>query len=540
MAIRRLSSVLSLLALACACALGQIPGIGGKSEQPTGPPGHLANARVTMETFLKAMNAGDDSLARETMDLGAIPAVIRATEGNRLGTAMWDAMNRTEWIVVLDIPDDAEGGPYVWHSYGDAGSIVIAMQSDGAWRFTAATVASIDAIRASVADQKVVEGLTEVQLLQADPALWLKQKYPASWQDGTFLRVPLWQFASTLILLLAAFAAGFLIRLLTSLLVRSSLHIDEEIASKKKISALGRSLGLLVNVALVGSGLPYLDLPFFVTSPVLFVLKVLTAVAWLWLLSTAWDVVVALVASKAGKKSKSAKNVIVPIASKFGRFFIFIGVLVFFISQLGYDVTALLAGLGIGGLVFALAAKDSIENLFGSITILTEMPFGVGDWVKIGDISGDVEEINLRSTRIRTFQDSLVTLPNSRMISSHVENFGMRRRRRIKTILGLSYDTPPAKLAEFCERVRQMLFDDEHIWNDKRYVYFNHFGDSTLNIMLYCFVIAETWQLELEYRDAVLRKVMEIAQEMGVEFAYPTRTLIIPGGSDDLRKLPAV
>ena len=108
----------------------------------------------------------------------------------------------------------------------------------------------------------------------------------------------------------------------------------------------------------------------------------------------------------------------------------------------------------------------------------------------------------------------------------------MRRRRRIKTTLGISYNTPPAKVAEFCERVRQMLLDDERIWNDKRYVYLNDFGESTLNVMLYCFLIAETWQLEPEYRDDILRKIMLIASDMGVEFAYPTITLLGPAAGE--------
>ena len=547
MAIRRQISVLTTLLLVSAPAFGQLPDTGGDEPAPSALPAGLENPRATFNTFFAGMSEAspDMAMARSTMDLSAISGVRRVQEGNRLAAAMLDVINRSKWVVMEEVPDQEDGPPYTFFAYdGDKYAITISKGADGAWRFTSETVSQIDSIYNFVhaegwnlKENPAGETLRAVDQIQANPSGWLSQKFPSNWQTTHFLGAKVWQIVAALILIAVAFIAGALIRLITRWIVRSSLKVDEEIASKKKIGSLGRGLSLIVNVVLIGAGLPFLDFPPFLLTPTLFALKVANAIGWLWVFYIVWDIFVAFAASKAAKKSKSAKNVIVPIASKFGRFFIFIGVLVFFIAQLGYDVTALLAGLGIGGLVFALAAKDSVENLFGSITILMEMPFGVGDWVKIGDIDGDVEAINLRSTRIRTFQDSLITLPNSRMITSHVENFGMRRRRRIKTTLGLSYDTPPAKVAEFCERVRQMLLDDERIWNDKRYVYFNDFGESTLNVMLYCFLIAETWQLELEYRDDVLRKIMLIAEDMGVEFAYPTLTLLGPGG--EAPKIPA-
>lgn len=537
MAFRRLACVLSALFIVSAAAFGQLPGIGGGEEPDQTAPDHLANPQATMATFLVAM--GDEKISRalETLDLSGL-GVTRGQEGEQLAFRLLEVMNKTELIDVRAITDATGGAPYTWHDFGATGSIVIAKQPDGAWRFTSATVASINDIWQSTKDLDTIAGLSEIDLFLTDKPTWLKHKFPAGWPEREVFGASLWQIVSGLILIAVAFLAGVVIRLITRWLVRSSFKVNEEIASKKKIGSLGRGISLVANVALIGIGLPFLDLPPFLLTPILFALKIANAVGWLWVFNIVWDVFVAVVASRAGEKAKSAKKVIVPIASKFGRFFIFIGVVVFFVSQLGYNVGALMAGLGIGGLVFALAAKDSVENLFGSITILMEMPFGVGDWVKIGDIDGNVESINLRSTRIRTFQDSLITLPNSRMITSHVENFGMRRRRRIKTTLGLAYDTPPEKIAEFCERVRQMLLDDERIWNDKRYVYFNNFGDSTLDVMLYCFIIAETWQLELEYRDEILREVLVIAKETGVEFAFPTRRIVFASGSDDASKLP--
>lgn len=497
-------------------------------------PDSLKSARATMETFLSAMNSGNAAEARSTLDLTGFGTILQESEGDRLAAALWDVINRTQYVELDKLPVRETGEPYVFYRYnGGEYSITIAPQEDGAWRFTSETVSQIDAMFAYVREQgwdvktdpTTGQSLREVDLMQANPSLWLKQRVPDSWHR-TYMGIELYNFLGVLALFAVAFVAGFAIRWITKLIVRSSLHIDEEIADKRQIKSLGRALSLNVNVAMIGFGLPFLELPYYVTSPTLFVLKLLNAFAWFWLLGVVWDVFVAVVARRASERSRSTHKVVVPVVSKFGRFIIFVGVLIFFVAGLGYDVRALLAGLGIGGLVFALAAKDSVENLFGSVTILMEMPFGVGDWVKIGDIDGEVEEINLRSTRIRTFADSLITMPNSRMITSHVENFGARRHRRLSTTLGIAYDTPPKTIEEFCARLRKMLAEDPNVWNEKRFVYFNNLGDSTLNVMLYCFIIAPTWQLELEYRDAVLRKVLAIAEEMGVEFAFPTRKII--------------
>ena len=540
MVLKRAAALALMVAVCASLVFAQLGG--QSSPQPTVPDG-LKSPQATMLTFLTAMNNGDSAGARSTLDLSQINGIQQAAEGDRLSASLWDIINRTEYVQIDQLPDNPSGKPYVFHRYdGDRYAIVIDKGVDGPWRFSSETVAQIDQMFSFVReagwevkeDPSTGKKLVEVDLLQANPSQWLREKVPQNLR-GTFLGIGIYNYLAALALVVIGFIAGALIRLITRLIVRSSLHIEEEIADKKQLRRIGRALSLIVNVALVGFGIPFLTLPFYVTNPALFLLKALNALGWLWLLSVCWDVFVAVAARRAGESSEATHKVVVPVASKFGRFFIFGGVLVFFVSQLGYNISALMAGLGIGGLVFALAAKDSVENLFGSITILMEMPFGVGDWVKIGDIDGTVEQINLRSTRIRTFQDSLITMPNSRMITSHVENFGARRRRRIKTTLGIAYDTPPAKIDAFCTRLRDMMYEHPGVWNESRYVYFNNLGESTLDVLVYCFLEAPTYEDELKYRDDLLRKILEIAAEMGVEFAFPTRTLHIASEPADTK-----
>ena len=540
MVARRLTAVWVTIVALASLGFAQVPDLsGGEPEAPTVPES-LASPRATMGTFLVAMNEGNAALARSTLDLSGLDGIVRNQEGDRLAAALWDVINRTRYVVLERIPDAPSGDAYEFARYDDRYAIVIARQSDGAWRFSSETVAQIDEVFSYVREQgwdvkrdPTGRRLQSVDLMRANPALWLREQMPPSLLQP-YLGVELYNYLGILALLVVAFVAGLLIRLLTYVVVKSTLRLEEEVVDKKKRKSIGRSFSLVVNVALIGAGLPYLELPIWFFNPFLWVLKLLSAIGWYWFLSTLWDVFVAVVAHRAGERRRSTQRVVVPVVGKFGRFFIAIGVIVFFIAQFGYNVSALLAGLGIGGLVFALAAKDSVENLFGSITILMEMPFGVGDWVRIGEIDGTVEEINLRSTRIRTFEDSLITMPNSRMITSHVENYGARRRRRLKTTLGITYDTPPAKVEAFCERIGEMLKEHPKIWDDKRFVFFNDYGASTLDVMLYCFIEAPTWDEELEIRDEVLRRVLVIAEEMGVEFAFPTTTMRIAGDSSKL------
>ena len=161
------------------------------------------------------------------------------------------------------------------------------------------------------------------------------------------------------------------------------------------------------------------------------------------------------------------------------------------------DLWGLVAGIGIGSIAVGFAARDSIENLFGTFTVLLDKPFQVGDWILVGDLEGTVEDVGFRSTRIRTFYNSLISVPNRTFISSNVDNMGQRRYRRIREMLGLTYDTPPEKIEAFCEGVRRIIATHPYTRKDYYHVYFNGFGPSSLDVLLYCFVETPDWSTEL-------------------------------------------
>ncbi|MFI4883390.1 MAG: mechanosensitive ion channel family protein, partial [Phycisphaerales bacterium JB064] len=199
--------------------------------------------------------------------------------------------------------------------------------------------------------------------------------------------------------------------------------------------------------------------------------------------------------------------------------------LVYVAHAMDYEVLPLLTGLGIGGLAVAFAAKDTIENFFGSIAVIADRPFEVGDWVKVDDVEGTVEELGLRSTRIRTFYDSLVTVPNATLVRAVVDNFGRRRYRRFSTHLALPYGTPPEKIEAFCEGVREIIEKHPKTRKDVYHIYLNRFGDSSLDVLVYIFHECPDWATELAERQRFMLDVLRLAEDVGVEFAFPTRTL---------------
>jgi len=192
-------------------------------------------------------------------------------------------------------------------------------------------------------------------------------------------------------------------------------------------------------------------------------------------------------------------------------------------------VGALLAGLGIGGLAFALAARDMLANFFGSVTIFTDRPFQMGERIKLQDYDGVVEQVGFRSTRIRTLDGHLVTVPNSLVATSTVENIGRRPYIRRVMNVTVTYDTSPEKLTRAVEIIREMLdARKEHFPPDKPgKVFFNEFNNCSLNIIVYYWFTPPDWWKYLEFTHDFNMELLRRFNEEGIDFAFPTQTLYL-------------
>ena len=192
------------------------------------------------------------------------------------------------------------------------------------------------------------------------------------------------------------------------------------------------------------------------------------------------------------------------------------------------NVTALVASLGIGGLAFALAAKDTAANLFGSFSLLADKSIRIGEWIKVSGVEGTVETIGMRTTKIRSFQKSLITVPNHIVANNPIENFSRRGIRRIKMHIGLTYSTNSEQITKIMAEIKEMLKQHEGIsQNDSLMVNFDTFGDSSLNIFIYTFTKTANWAKYLEIREDVNLKIMKIVEDNGSSFAFPSQSIYV-------------
>ncbi len=194
-------------------------------------------------------------------------------------------------------------------------------------------------------------------------------------------------------------------------------------------------------------------------------------------------------------------------------------------QEWNYDINSLIAGLGLGGLAFALAAKDTVSNIFGGIVIITDKPFSIGDWILTSSVEGIVEDINFRSTKIRTFAQALVTVPNATLANEPITNWTRMGTRRITFNLGVTYNTSREKLEKCIAAIRTMLENHSEIHQDTIFVRFNSFGESSLDIFLYFFTKTTVWGEYLRVKEDINFRIMNILEDNQVSVAFPSNSI---------------
>lgn len=227
------------------------------------------------------------------------------------------------------------------------------------------------------------------------------------------------------------------------------------------------------------------------------------------------------------KTNKDVEDSMFDFILKLIRAGIFILAVFIVIVILGVNLSGLVAGLGLGGVIFTLAAQDTAKNLFGGIIIFLDKPFIVGDWIEMAPYEGTVEDITFRSTRIRTFENSVVNVPNSVISNSSIINWSKMEKRRYKTNLCLELDTPLEKLDIFQKRVREMLQQREAIYDESIIVKFDEIKDNGINVLVSSYTESVDYTSYLSEKENINRKIMKILREENIELAYDTKTLYI-------------
>lgn len=306
---------------------------------------------------------------------------------------------------------------------------------------------------------------------------------------------------------------------------RTSWEFDD-----KLIPAMTAPIGAMVYVIGFFLSISILSLSPGMGEAVLKIFQASTMTVLFWGLLKAVDVFAEVMVDVAKERDMGVYHFI-PLIKKTARIFLIVIAVVLVVQNLGYSVGSLLAGMGIGGLALALAAQESLSNFFGSVSIVADRPFKVGDWIQVGSrVDGDVEEIGLRSTKVRTWSKSLLTIPNKVLANEIIENWSRMPKRRVKQYIGVTYSTSPENMEGLVEDIRQLLKEDEGVNQDFILVNFTDFGDSALQILVYYFTSTIAWLPHMEIRQRVNLKIMRAVEARGSSIAFPTRTLHIEGG----------
>jgi MscS family membrane protein len=452
----------------------------------------------------------DPTRAAECFDHGALSAATIAERASQLKRTL-DA--RGLYIDVDAIPANADyttaEGIHRWRL--PELEVVEIVKLGERWMFSAATVKAISGLHAD----------------SVPPTLERILAVLPEWFHNQVFGLQVWQLFGILLILLLALTLQKIVVFVIGRYIRRAADRLALPWVDKAIMRIARPIGGLAMAGMLAMAGPWLQLSVRVSQIMRLATTALAAFSVAWLAYRLVDVLTDWLEVKAAKSTSKLDDQLVPLMRTTLKVFIAVVGAIFLLQNLDVDVGSLLAGLGLGGLAFALAAKDTVANFFGSLVVFIDKPFQIGDWVVIAGVEGTIEEVGFRTTRVRTFYNSLVTIPNAKMTDTSIDNYGARRWRRYVANLGLTYDTPPERMAAFCEGVRGIIQRLDGMRRDYSLVEFNNYGESGLNVMVYCFMDATTWQVELQIRTALNLEILRLAADLGVSFAFPTRTLHI-------------
>ena len=322
------------------------------------------------------------------------------------------------------------------------------------------------------------------------------------------------------IVFIALLIRGFLTRIIFNILLRVTSKTKTGVDSALVFASEGPFRKLIVITGLY-IALAYMGLP----ESVMDFINTLFRSAIIILISSGfYNLVGGPAVTEIGVRLEVEKTV-VGFVTKVFRFIIIALTITIIAQEWDYDVSGFIAGLGLGGLAFALAAQDAAKNIFGGIVILLDKPFAVGDWILTPSVEGTVEEMTFRSTKVRTFANALVTVPNAVVANEAITNWTRMQKRRVSFHLGVTYTTPRDKMQTCVKRIQELLDNHHEVHPDTIFVRFDQFNHSSLDIFIYYFTNTIVWGEFMAVKEEINFKIMEILEEEGVSVAFPSRSI---------------
>jgi MscS family membrane protein len=487
------------------------------------PAPDLSTPRRAMRGYLEAARARDHARAARYLDLRDIEPALRQSRGPQLARQLKDVLDQTLWVDLGSLSDEPagerdDGLPARQERLGTLGDeqgpvdVLLERGADTGWRISRATLARVPELHEELA-----------------PALvqWL----PRPLVEWSFLEIRLWQWAALAGLVVAAVAGSWLLCAAALFLARRIAARTSSDLGKRMAAQAGGPLRLLVAFALFAASLPALGLAVPAQRALLYVSGAGTVVSLAWLAFRLVDALGGWLEQRLRARAQLEAAAVVPPGRRVIKGVVAVLALLVLLQNLGINVTALLAGLGVGGIAVALAAQGALENLFGGLTLMTDRPVRVGDFCRFGDRIGTVEDIGLRSTRIRTLDRTVVTVPNKQFASIQLENFALRDRIWYHPRLGLRYETTPDQLRYVLVEIRRMLYAHPKVNPDPARIRFLGFGAYSLDLEVFAYVEVTDYGEYLEIAEDLNLRVMDIVAAAGTGFAFPSQTTYVEKGT---------
>lgn len=523
---------LARLAAILLCMLGSRAG----AQSPPGPwqsgaslhqearapddPWNRGTPRGAVSAFLQAARDGRWDDAAAALDLPATAETDRVSRGPDVARKLKYLLDQHLWMdldALSDAPEgDLEDGLPPSREFVGAledsgdGRVLLERKAreDGVavWRFSSGTLGRVPALYARSGPPKLVDAL------------------PALFVDVHFLDVALWQWTGMIALVVASWLVAWalarvVVRVVHPITTRSRSDLDDRL-----LALLVGPARLLIGVAVFRAGTLMLRLSVQASSFLHEATKFLVIAGVAWTALRIVDLLCSLARQHFTRRGQTGAAYLVPLGARAIKVVVLAITALATLDTFGFDVTALLAGLGVGGLAVALAAQKTVENVFGGISILVDQPVRPGDFCRFGDQVGTVEDVGLRSTRIRTLERTVVSVPNAEFSTLRLENFARRDRIRLLATVGLRYETTPDQLRHVIVQLRDLLIAHPKVLPDPLRVRLVNFGASSLDLELLAYVDTTNYDEFLAVREDIFLRIMAIVTDSGTGFAFPSTT----------------
>jgi len=491
----------------------------------------MENARDTMEAFLDSMRIGRAGLdaAVDTLDLSELSPVARERESVLLAQYLNEVLARIGEVVLQEIPNDPRRPiPYV-HFVHAAGDIVIApvdTEKGVQWKFTPETLRTIRQLFAVAEDlpppQSILPYASESTAFYFQIRKGLRDIAPAALRQ--FGPLEIWQWLALAVVFVLGIGCALLVSALSYLgnviVKRPYANPAANISTPLLWGLRLLVFGLISYVSLLALGLPDRFASIVTTFSVIAMIIGAIPVEF-WLVGA-----VRRGFDHSGAISQRG-NILASLLVGIAKVAIVVGNFLLLAEALNIPYGAALAGLGIGGLAVALAARTTLENVISGFILFADRPLEVGDFCRFGQKLGTVERIGIRSTQMRTLDRTVISVPNAEFVNMHLENFGKRDKMFLRTTISLRYETSPDQLRHVLAELRRLLIAHPMVAEDPLRVRFIGFGAHSLDIEIYAYVTTTEWSDYLSIREDVYLRMIEVVHGSGTDFAFPSQTMYL-------------